>query len=67
VSRGLQDAASHFFRDFVDAAPPMLAIAREADSTIDWREGNAMNLPVQMDERFSLVVCHQGCNSSRTN
>jgi ubiquinone/menaquinone biosynthesis C-methylase UbiE len=45
----------------------MLAIAREADSTIDWREGNAMNLPVQMDERFSLVVCHQGCNSSRTN
>jgi ubiquinone/menaquinone biosynthesis C-methylase UbiE len=44
----------------VDAALPMLALARQADSTIEWREGNAMALPVQADERFSLVSCHQG-------
>jgi SAM-dependent methyltransferase len=44
----------------VDAAPAMLSVARHADSTIEWREGNAMKLPVQTDERFSLVVCHQG-------
>jgi len=44
----------------VDAAPPMLSVARRADSTIDWRDGNAMALPVAADERFSLVSCHQG-------
>jgi len=44
----------------VDAAPPMLAAARQTDPTIDWREGNAMALPVQANERFSLVSCHQG-------
>jgi SAM-dependent methyltransferase len=32
----------------VDAAPPMLAIARQADATIDWREGSAMTLPVSL-------------------
>jgi SAM-dependent methyltransferase len=51
----------------VDAAPPMLAVARQADSTIDWRDGNAMALPVLAQEQFSLVACHQGCNSSKTN
>ena len=44
----------------VDAAPPMLAVARGTDSTIDWREGNAMALPVAEGERFSLLTCHQG-------
>jgi ubiquinone/menaquinone biosynthesis C-methylase UbiE len=44
----------------VDAAPPMLAVARRADSTIDWRDGNAMALPVQAGEQFSVVACHQG-------
>jgi ubiquinone/menaquinone biosynthesis C-methylase UbiE len=44
----------------VDAAAPMLAIARRADSSIDWREGNAASLPVAANERFSFVSCHQG-------
>jgi ubiquinone/menaquinone biosynthesis C-methylase UbiE len=44
----------------VDVAPAMLAVARKVDSTIEWREGNAMSLPVANDERFSLLTCHQG-------
>ena len=44
----------------VDASPPMLAVARGIDATIDWREGNAMALPVAEGERFSLLTCHQG-------
>jgi ubiquinone/menaquinone biosynthesis C-methylase UbiE len=44
----------------VDAAPPMLAVARSVDATIDWREGSAMSLPVPEGERFSLIACHQG-------
>ncbi len=43
----------------VDTAPAMLAVARQAESTIDWREGNAMKLPIQ-DAQFTLVSCHQG-------
>jgi trans-aconitate methyltransferase len=31
----------------VDVAPPMVAVARTVDPTIDWREGNAMSLPSQ--------------------
>jgi len=44
----------------VDASPLMLAVARGVDATIDWREGNAMSLPVADGERFSLLTCHQG-------
>jgi ubiquinone/menaquinone biosynthesis C-methylase UbiE len=44
----------------VDAAPPMLAVAKTVDPTIDWREGNAASLPVSGEERFSLLACHQG-------
>jgi len=44
----------------VDPAPPMLAVARAADATVDWRDGNATSLPVADDERFSLLTCHQG-------
>lgn len=44
----------------VDASAPMLAVARGIDSTIDWREGNAMALPVAEGEHFSLLTCHQG-------
>jgi ubiquinone/menaquinone biosynthesis C-methylase UbiE len=44
----------------VDAAPPMLGVARSVDETIDWREGNAVSLPVREGEQFSLVACHQG-------
>jgi ubiquinone/menaquinone biosynthesis C-methylase UbiE len=44
----------------VDVAPPMLAVARNGDATIDWREGNAASLPVGDGETFSLLTCHQG-------
>jgi len=44
----------------VDAAPPMLAVARSAEATVDWRQGSAMSLPVPEGERFSLITCHQG-------
>jgi ubiquinone/menaquinone biosynthesis C-methylase UbiE len=44
----------------VDVAPAMLAVARTVDRTIDWREGNAISLPVGPTERFSMLTCHQG-------
>jgi ubiquinone/menaquinone biosynthesis C-methylase UbiE len=44
----------------VDVAPAMLAVARTVDPTIDWREGNAVSLPVTADERFTILTCHQG-------
>jgi ubiquinone/menaquinone biosynthesis C-methylase UbiE len=44
----------------VDVAPAMLAVARTVDATIDWREGNAVSLPVNADERFTVLTCHQG-------
>ena len=44
----------------VDVAPPMLAVARTVDASIDWREGNATALPVGDSEAFSLLACHQG-------
>lgn len=42
----------------VDVAPAMLAVARTVDPTIDWREGNAVALPVA--EQFTVLTCHQG-------
>jgi ubiquinone/menaquinone biosynthesis C-methylase UbiE len=44
----------------VDGAPAMLAVARAIEPAIDWREGNAMALPVAADEHFSLLACNQG-------
>ena len=44
----------------VDVAPAMLAVARAVDQTIDWRQGNAMSLPVSDSERFTALTCHQG-------
>ena len=44
----------------VDVAPAMLAVARTVDTTIDWREGNAVALPVSAAERFTVLTCHQG-------
>jgi ubiquinone/menaquinone biosynthesis C-methylase UbiE len=44
----------------VDAAPPMLAVARNVDGSIDWREGSAASLPLADGERFSVLTCHQG-------
>ena len=42
----------------VDVAPAMLAVARSVDPTIDWRQGNAVALPVS--EQFTVLTCHQG-------
>ena len=44
----------------VDVAPAMLAVARTADPSIDWRQGNAASLPVGAGEQFTVVTCHQG-------
>ncbi len=44
----------------VDVAPAMLAVARTVDPTIDWREGNAISLPVSATEHFTVLTCHQG-------
>lgn len=44
----------------VDVAPAMLAVASTVDTTIDWREGNAVALPVSDTERFTVLTCHQG-------
>jgi ubiquinone/menaquinone biosynthesis C-methylase UbiE len=43
----------------VDVAPTMLAVARKADPTIDWREGNAAALPADAGQ-FTCAACHQG-------
>jgi ubiquinone/menaquinone biosynthesis C-methylase UbiE len=44
----------------VDVAPAMLAVARSADPSIDWRLGHATELPVADAERFTVATCHQG-------
>jgi ubiquinone/menaquinone biosynthesis C-methylase UbiE len=44
----------------VDVAPAMLAVAQAVDRTIEWREGNAVSLPIDPAERFTVVTCHQG-------
>ncbi len=44
----------------VDVAQAMLAVARTVDPTIDWREGNAVSLPVSAGEHFTVLTCHQG-------
>lgn len=43
----------------VDRNPAMLDVARRITSAIDWREGDALALPIT-DERFDVVCCHQG-------
>jgi len=44
----------------VDISRAMLAVARNVDQTIDWREGSAVSLPVSADEHFTILTCHQG-------
>lgn len=44
----------------VDASPQMLAVARDIEPSIDWRQGNATALPLAEGERFSFITCHQG-------
>jgi SAM-dependent methyltransferase len=44
----------------VDRGAPMLAVARTVEPRIDWREGDAAQLPLGDDETFDAVFCHQG-------
>jgi ubiquinone/menaquinone biosynthesis C-methylase UbiE len=44
----------------VDKSPLMLATAREIDPGIEWREGDALALPVPEGEQFDVALCHQG-------
>ena len=44
----------------IDISPGMLAVARGIAPDIDWREGSADHLPVDQDQRFDAVFCHQG-------
>src|SRR5690242_8130650 len=38
----------------VDVSPDMLAVARAAAPQIDWRQGNAMSLPLVEKEEFDV-------------
>ena len=44
----------------IDASQQMLTVARRVAPEIDWREGNAIALPVDAGEQFDVVVCQQG-------
>ena len=44
----------------VDVSPDMLGVARAAAPAIDWREGNASDLPLHDKEQFDVVICQQG-------
>ena len=44
----------------VDSNPQMLDVARRSDPSVDWRQGDATNLPVDDTEKFDVVTCQQG-------
>jgi len=44
----------------IDLNPQMIAVARRVDPTIDWREGDAVALPLLDGEEFDVVLCQQG-------
>jgi SAM-dependent methyltransferase len=44
----------------IDISPMMLGVARTLAPDIDWREGNAIALPLGDAEKFEAVFCHQG-------
>lgn len=44
----------------VDMSSDMLAVARTVAPDIDWREGNALDLPLNDGEQFDVVTCQQG-------
>jgi ubiquinone/menaquinone biosynthesis C-methylase UbiE len=44
----------------IDLSPAMLSVARTVAPEIEWREGNAIDLPIAADEKFDVVYCHQG-------
>ena len=44
----------------IDISSDMLAVARAVAPGIDWREGNAGELPLRDGEQFDVVICQQG-------
>ncbi|RUU35398.1 methyltransferase domain-containing protein [Mesorhizobium sp. M6A.T.Ce.TU.002.03.1.1] len=44
----------------VDISLDMLAVARAVEPAIDWRRGNAGEIPLRNGETFDVVVCQQG-------
>lgn len=44
----------------VDISEDMLAVARAVDPEVDWRQGNASQLPLHEGEQFDIVICQQG-------
>jgi ubiquinone/menaquinone biosynthesis C-methylase UbiE len=44
----------------IDVSPGMLDVARRTAPDIDWRVGDATQLPLLAGEAFDSVVCHQG-------
>jgi ubiquinone/menaquinone biosynthesis C-methylase UbiE len=44
----------------IDVSQPMLDVAAERSSNVDWRVGSAEALPVAPQERFDAVICQQG-------
>lgn len=44
----------------VDVNPGMLGVARRVAPAIDWRQGDAADLPLRDGERFDVVLCQQG-------
>jgi SAM-dependent methyltransferase len=44
----------------VDVNGGMLAVARRLGPDVEWREGDATNLPLAPGEQFDVVTCQQG-------
>jgi ubiquinone/menaquinone biosynthesis C-methylase UbiE len=44
----------------IDVNPAMIDVARNRAPDIDWRVGDAANLPLADGETFTVVVCQQG-------
>ena len=44
----------------VDVSADMLNVAGAVAPNIDWRQGNAAELPLKAGEQFDVVVCQQG-------
>jgi ubiquinone/menaquinone biosynthesis C-methylase UbiE len=44
----------------VDVNAGMLAVAHRIAPDVEWREGNATDLPLRLDEQFDVVCCQQG-------
>lgn len=58
AARVARERAAHVVG--VDISAGMLAVARAAAPSIDWREGSATALPLQRGEQFDAVICQQG-------